>query len=47
VATIVDLPRMDHFFMDHESMLASFQDKGPKAFDAKSVDVVIDWLMRR
>jgi pimeloyl-ACP methyl ester carboxylesterase len=46
LATFKELPRMDHFFLDHDSMLASFQEKGPKRFDAESASLVLHWLRR-
>jgi dienelactone hydrolase len=46
LATFKELPRMDHFFLDHDSMLASFQEKGRPQFDAESANVVINWLRR-
>ena len=39
-----ELPKMDHFFFDHDSMAASFQSRGPKQFDSRSVDIVVEWL---
>lgn len=44
LASLIELPRMDHFFLDHDSMLASFQEKSPRQFDGESASVVIKWL---
>jgi pimeloyl-ACP methyl ester carboxylesterase len=46
LATLVVIPKMDHFFLLHDSMQASFDGRGERKFATESVQTVLRWLQR-
>lgn len=47
LARFVEIPRMDHFYLLHDTPEQSFRDEPPGTFATTALDVILDWLRKR